>query len=255
METSVSNFFIEANSVRHVAEEEYKQAELVICAAKAFARSSYQSVYVIDYFKQNFLYVSDSLAYLCGVPSDEIKNLGYKLYTDYVPHQEQQMLLEINKKGFELYNEIPYNERLDYTISYDFHLKNGRKQTLVNHKLTPIKLDSDGRVWLALCTISLSARNSAGHIVVKKTGGDTYYEYLIDKHKWVQKKEITLSETEHDMLSLSTQGYTITEIADKLCKSVDGVKQCRRNLFAHLGVKNITEALFYASNYGLLYKE
>ena len=255
METDIKNFFIEANSVRNVTENEYQQVELVVSAVKAFARSSYQSVYVIDYFRQNFLYVSDSLTYLCGVPADEIRNFGYKLYTDYVPKQEQQMLLEINKKGFELFDDIPVQDRLAYTISYDFHLINGRKKTLINHKLTPIKLSDDGRIWLALCTISLSARNTPGHIVVKCQGRENYYEYLIDKHKWIQKKDITLSEIEHEMLILSTQGYTITEIADKLCKSIDGIKQCRRNLFAHLGVRNITEALFYASNYGLLYRE
>ncbi|WP_440425827.1 hypothetical protein [Prevotella sp.] len=31
-------------------------------------------------------------------------------------------------------------DRLDYTISYDFHLTNGRHSRLIHHHLTPILL-------------------------------------------------------------------------------------------------------------------
>lgn len=162
------------------------------------------------------------------------------------------MLLEINKKGFELFNEIPFTERFDYTISYDFHIIRGKKLRLVNHNLTPMVLTKDGRIWLALCTISMSARNAPGYIIMKKSGSKSYYEYSLNKHKWIKKEGITLSETERDVLVLSAQGYTMNDIADKLCKSVDTIKACKRALFSKLGVRNIAEALSYATNYKLL---
>ena len=162
------------------------------------------------------------------------------------------MLLEINKKEFDLFNEIPFSERLDYTISYDFHIIHGRNRRLVNHHLTPMVLTKDGRIWLALCTISMSARSTPGHIIMKKSGSKSYYEYSLDKHKWITKEGITLSERERDVLTLSAQGYTMNDIADKLCKSIDTIKACKRALFSKLGVKNIAEALSYATNYKLL---
>lgn len=252
MKTCVGDFFITANSVSNVTDEDYKQVNLLVNAAKAFARSTHQCVYIIDYFKQSFLYVSGNLAYWCGQTSDKIKDFGYKFYLDYVPEKEQQMLLEINKKGFDLFNKIPVDERLDYTISYDFHIMNGRKLRLVNHHLTPMLLARDGRIWLALCTISMSASNTPGHIIVNKSGSQSYYEYVLDKHQWVRKERIALNETERDVLTLSAQGYTMNDIADKLCKSVDTIKACKRALFARLEVKNIAEALSYATNYKLL---
>ena len=41
-------------------------------------------------------------------------------------------------------------------------------------------------------------------------------------------------------------------IADRLCKSEDTIKACKRNLFAKIGVKNIAEALFHATNYQMI---
>ena len=69
---------------------------------------------------------------------------------------------------------------------------------------------------------------------------------------WEKKEGITLSETERDVLRLSAQGYTMNDIADRLCKSVDTIKACKRNLFAKIGVKNIAEALFHATNYQMI---
>lgn len=252
MATNIGDFFIVSNSVYNITEEDYQKIHILVNAAKAFARSTHQCVYVIDYFKQNFLYVSENLAYWCGLDSDKIKNAGYQFYLDYVPEKEQQMLLEINKKGFDLFNEIPLAERLDYTISYDFHIIHGRKLRLVNHHLTPMVLTKDGRIWLALCTISMSSRNTPGHIIMKKYDSKSYYEYALEKHKWIKKEGITLSEAERDVLILSAQGYTMNDIADKLCKSVDTIKAYKRALFSKLEVKNIAEALSYATNYKLL---
>lgn len=107
MATNIGDFFLLSNSVYNVTDEDYGKINILINAAKAFARNTHQCVYIIDYFKQNFLYVSDNLSYWCGQTSNNIKDYGYRFYLDYVPEKEQQMLLEINKKGFDLFNEIP----------------------------------------------------------------------------------------------------------------------------------------------------
>lgn len=200
----------------------------------------------------NFLYVSESLANWCGMSSDKIKEFGYQIYIDHVPEDEQKMLVEINKSGFNLFEQFPVEERLDYTITYDFHFTQGRKRQLVNHHLTPMVLTKDGRIWLALCTVEVSAYKVPGHIVVRKSNSDMFYEYSLEKHKWFVKKNVVLSEIERDVLVLSAQGYTMNDIADKLCKSVDTIKACKRALFAKLEVRNIAEALSYATNNNLI---
>ena len=58
MDKSIDSFFIPDNEIKHPEELDYSRVDEYIRAAEAFSRSTYQSVYIIDYFKQNFLYVS-----------------------------------------------------------------------------------------------------------------------------------------------------------------------------------------------------
>ena len=50
------DFFLHSNKVGHISKEDYDKIELLVNAAKAFARSTYQCVYIIDYFHQDFIY-------------------------------------------------------------------------------------------------------------------------------------------------------------------------------------------------------
>lgn len=220
-------------------------------AAKAFARSTYQCVYIIDYFHQDFIYASDNLAYLCGLEPEQLMEAGYQMYIDHVPDADLQMLLEVNKKGFDLFNELPVGDRLDYTISYDFHLTNGRHSRLIHHHLTPILLSDDGRIWLALCTVSLAATDEPGHIIMQKNGECSYLNIPRCATSGKERRH-NLERDRERCLRLSAQGYTMNDIADRLCKSVDTIKACKRNLFAKIGVKNIAEALFHATNYQMI---
>lgn len=127
------DFFLHSNKVGHISKEDYDKIELLVNAAKAFARSTYQCVYIIDYFHQDFIYASDNLAYLCGLEPEQLMEAGYQMYIDHVPDADLQMLLEVNKKGFDFFNELPVGDRLDYSISYDFQLTNGRHSRLIHH--------------------------------------------------------------------------------------------------------------------------
>jgi DNA-binding CsgD family transcriptional regulator len=248
----IEDFFISSNAISDIPEEEYQKIGVLKDMVNAVSRIAYQSLYIIDYNKKNFLYVSSNPLFLCGRTSEEVKNSGYLFYINHVPEREQAMLIEINREGFNFYEKIPVGERLNYAISYDFHLISGRKKTLVNHKLTPMLLTNDGKIWLAVCIVSLSSHSSPGHIIIRKIGQTTFWEYSLEKHCWEGDKKIILIEKERDILVLSAQGYTMNEIADKLCIALDTVKSHKRKIFGKLRVKNISEALFFATNYNLL---
>lgn len=252
MNIDVDDFFVEFNSVEDITDEDYKKADTIVRIAKAFTRSMSQGIYIVDYFKRNFLYVSDRMSSWCGLSSDKIQELGYKFYLDYVPSEEQQMLLEIHREGFRKYSEIPLDERLEYSIFYDFHIRYNGKTHLINHQFTPVMLTRHGWIWLALCTISMSARSAPGYIIMKRSGLKYHYEYSLDQHLWIRKESTMLNNKEREMLLLSAQGYTMNDIANKLCYSIDTIKACRKEIFLKMKVRNIAEALLYANNYRLL---
>ena len=111
-----NDFFYPGNAV-HV-EPDYGLADNFVRTAEAFANTTYQSVYIIDYFRKNFLYVSPNPLFLCGMSADTVKREGYQLYIDHVPADE---VVEINKAGLTFINDVPLVEKSKYTISYDFH--------------------------------------------------------------------------------------------------------------------------------------
>jgi DNA-binding CsgD family transcriptional regulator len=250
--TIVKDFFIPSNSVENIPDEKYQEIDILINTFEAISRTTYQSLYVIDYFRKNFLYVSNNPLFLCGYTAAEVKDMGYMFYIKNIPAEEQDMLTRINKAGFDFFDKIPVDERINYTISYNFHLLNGKKRTLINHKLTPILLTESGKVWLAACVVSLSSRNTVGHVEIRKANQTAFWKYSLESHRWKEDAGVTLNDRERDILSLSAQGYTMDEIAERLFMAIDTVKFQKRKIFEKLEVKNIVEALSFASNHKLL---
>lgn len=247
----VEDFFIQPNATSDIPEEAYENTRLVIETFDAIARMTNQSHYIIDYHKQNFLYVSKNPLFLCGYTVEEVKQMGYQFFMQQVPAEELAMLIEINKAGFNFYKKIPIQKRTKFTISYNFHLLNGKIKTLINHKLTPLCTTSDGKVWLAACMVSLASRDKIGDIKIQESGNNHIWEYSLETQVWTQLKKIELSNKEKTVLSLSAQGYTMKEIADKMHLSLDSIKLYRRKLFDKLETNNITEALAYVANHSL----
>lgn len=252
MDNCINEFFIPDNEIRLSEELDYSRVDEYIRSAEAFSRSSYQSVYIIDYFRQNFLYVSPNPMFLCGMSPERVKELGYRFYLDFVPMDEQPLLLTLNKAGFAFYNDIPVTERKDWYISYDFHILNNGRKILINHKLTPLALTSDGRIWLALCVVSAATHTDAGHIEMHRVGSSDYFEYNTVLRRWIKKVMPSLTDGEKSVLTLSIQGYTMSEIADKICLSPDTIKKYRKRIFEKLDVHNISEAIVAATNNKLL---
>ncbi|WP_223607149.1 response regulator transcription factor [Chryseobacterium sp. OSA05B] len=248
----INRFFNDKNDVRNDADIDRSQVGDYLEAIKAFSRLTYQSLYVIDYQTRGFDYVSGNPLFLCGKSSEEVKALGYAFYFQNVNPEDVELLIKINEAGFEFYENIPVNERKLYSISYDFYLINGKKNILVNHKLTPMFLTEEGQIWKALCIVSLSNSTTSGNIVISKEGSEEVWKYDVVTKRWEKEEKIKLSQREHEILSLYASGLTINEIGEKLFISADTVKFHRKKLFDKIGVNNIAEALSYAQTNKLL---
>ena len=248
----IEDFFSGSNAVREVDEAMYGNLEPLKRAVDAMANATYQCIYIIDYLKRNFLYVSQNQLFLCGNTAEQVQNMGYEFYVKYVPKEEQQMLVELNEAGFAKFNTMPLDTRRSCFMSYDFHLDNITSRHLVNHKITPFALADDGRVWLAMCVVSLANNSTAGNIEFHLKGEQRYWLYDLDVHCWRECEMVKLRPQDKEVLMLSAQGLTVQQIADKMCRSIDTVKTYKRVLFERLNVNSITEALVTATNSGLI---
>ena len=245
-------FFSGKNTVDYLSEAEYAQSGNYLETLRAVSRLSYMSMYVIDYQRKEFEYVSDNPLFLCNHTPSEVMAMGYAFYFKYVSEEDLEMLIRVNEIGFEFFNRTPLQERKNYSISYDFNLQNGKHKILINHKLTPIFITSEGKIWKALCVVSLSSHDVSGNVLLSKTGEDSFWELDLDLGVWNKIDKSRLTERELHTVRLHAQGLTISQIADKMCIAIDTVKFHRRKLFDKLHVKNMGEALAYVKNNKLL---
>lgn len=249
----LNSFFDSRNTVYSLTDKEKAQKSNYLEPIKAFSRATYTSIYVIDYMKQGFEFVSENPLFLCGNTAEEVLKMGYVFYFNHVPKLDLDLLMKINLVGFDFYEKIALEERILYTISYDFHLKNKEgKSILINQKLTPIFLTDNGKIWKAICIISLSSERKSGNIKIFKNGENKVYSYNLIHDCWESSEKVSLSRREKEILQFSTRGFTINEIADTIFVTPDTVKFHRRKLFEKLEVTNISEAIVFATNNKLI---
>ncbi len=251
--TNKDDFFSSRNTVRKISEDEMLQLGNYLEFVKAFARTTYSSIYIIDYEKKGFEYVSENPLFLCGHTAKEVQELGYAFYFKYVVKDDLDLLLKINTIGFDFYQNTPAEERINYTISYDFRLKNNDgKAFMINQKLTPVFFTNDGKLWKAICIISLSSEQESGNIKIYKKGDNKIFNYDLDGDFWKASEKIKLTNREKEVLRYSIRGFTIQDMAESMFVSPDTIKFHRRKLFIKLEVANIAEAIAYATNNKLI---
>jgi DNA-binding CsgD family transcriptional regulator len=249
MKNNINSSLLTKNRIGKISEEDYLQQQNYLEVVKSFARLTYESIYVIDYEKMAFEYVSDNPLFLCGYSSEEVMNMGYDFYFKNVPENDLNLLNQINEAGFDFLAKLPGNTKKLYSITYDFHLINhDGQQMLVNHKLTPLFLTSDEKMWKAMCIVSISHHQKAGNVCIHKQGTDDTWELSLDNNVWRKSEKPKLAKREIEILRLYAQGLTISEIAERIFVSADTVKYYRRRIFERLGVSNVVEALSYAVN-------
>lgn len=252
--TEAKDFFVKENAIDYIPDEAYESIHSIIEDIDAFSRTTYKSVYVIDYYRQNFLFVSDNPLFLCGMTPEEVQTMGYNFYINNVVPEDLDLLLEINIAGFQFQQDIPMNELQEYTISYDFFINNKitQKKWLINHQITPLRLTESGKIWLALCAASISSADGSGNIIIRKNKTKERWLYNRVSKKWNEVPFPELKEVELDVLKLSAMGFTMHEIADEVQRSFDTVKVYRKSLLEKLGVENIVEAINFAKTHKII---
>ena len=213
----INNFFRPINTDIQIPDSDYSKTDVCIAMANALARNTNHSLYIIDYNRKNFLYVSSNPLFLCGHSPEDVQQKGY------------------------------------LSIEYNFHIRTSEKHShLIHHKLTPALLSDNGDIWLALCTVSLSPEKNIGDVVISDHTCSDRYIYSFESRRWRKQPELILSDREKEILQLSVKGMSNTEIGETLFIDANTVKFHKKKLFEKLHAENITEAVGIAANMRLI---
>ena len=249
----ITDFFKPVKDFSNIKELDYKHTNALLEALIILSRVLNLSIYVIDYYKKEFAYVSEHPLFLCGYDHEKVKTMGYNYFEQIVIPDDLNMLLEINEKGFDFFYNLPTNRRTHCFISYDFRVKHQNGNIfLINHKLVPFHVLTSGEMWLAICLVSLSENIKPGNVYIQMLNEPVKYIYSFKQKKFNLQGSVKLSDKEKTILKLSSLGYTSKEIADRIYKDLNTVKFHKSNIFKKLEVRNITEAIDFAVKNGII---
>lgn len=248
------DFFIHPNVIPFIDDKEYGIVSVLYSALDAFARTSYKSLYVVDYYKQDFLYVADNPLFLGELSADEVKEKNFEYYINHIYDRDLSLFLEVHNALFSFLADIPVENRTEYTLNHSFRIKIKQNKIIpVNHKITPLLLTPEGHIWLALCTVSISSGENMDRIEITHQDSRDKWIYNPQTQKWKKYiNVIELSEEEKEVLRLVAQGSTMDKISDSMYKSIDTVKGYRKHIFEKFGTNSITQAVAYAINNKLI---
>lgn len=240
----IDKLIIHQNTIDYISEERYeKEMGGYIKTAESFAMMSCPSVYIYDFYQRKCVYVSDNPLFLCEHSVEEIKEMGLKYVENFVPEEEQKMLIEMNKAFFNFLDaNVPVNDRCKVYSMCDFHISFKDKKILVNQKSCPLALTDDGKVWLLLCIVSFSPHREVGNIELHFHGEKHFWKYSLDSHDWVEAELKLLTTIERTVLMLAIQGKGSYEIAKEMGLSENTVKFHRRSILRKCMAGSLMEA-------------
>lgn len=203
----MSGLLVGNEPIAKVSDVEYSKVQSYFEMLDAVSRLTYQSIYVMDYCKMNFLYVSDNPIFLCGYSREEVMAKGFDFLLEQCKPEEVRALIEINRASLEFIHKVPVSERTRYSVSYNYHIRSSRmgKWRLVHHKRTPLALSDAGELWLILCSIDWAPDDSNLRATVTSEISSKVWYYDLNKMSWNESPQETLTELEKRCLSFPTE--------------------------------------------------
>ncbi len=123
---------------------------------------------------------------------------------------------------------------------------------MVCHKLRMLDFDCAGVPHLMLGLVSYSLHRDETLFFMGINDEDYVSVFNHDIKDWEPVKRVQLSDDERIMLRLTMQGYNLEEIGKIMFKSTESIKFYRRQANIKMNVKNISEAVAYATLHRLI---
>jgi DNA-binding NarL/FixJ family response regulator len=229
------------------------------------------SVYIIDFQKKCFRYISNHDLFLCGHSVDEVMQLGYRFYSEIVHPDDILLLKKIFRKILKVGHHTKQQNDMHY---FSFMIRSKiypqqRKQPdylMTYHKLIPIF--ADGQIQSGICLITCSATSitsaaeknsknlniSSDNLMLYYKDNNRFDKYFFKTRKWKTYKIEHLTRDEKIILILAMNGENNKSLAERLCTSYDNLQHKLTKLYRKLGVKTMRQALIYSINHSLLFK-
>jgi DNA-binding CsgD family transcriptional regulator len=222
--------------------------EIDIQMLEAFSNLT-DDMYVIDFYRRKFIYVSPRIMLLCGHTVAEALELSYDFYPKVIYGDDFKLLVRIHQVSLEYLSGLESPRKLKY-IKFNIRIVNTRQPLMIDHKLTPL-YTPEGKIRIAACKVSAAVVDTPGNLMAKFDNGELY-RYSFENGKWRSCRAIKLTPREKEILNLARHGKVGHEIADMLCINHQSLRNHESNIYRKLGTTNLMASVIYATNHSLI---
>ena len=208
-------------------------------------------VVVVDYFKDNFFFVSNNAYATLGFNEKTIFSNNLVELRKRV-HPEDFVINIAAVKAREFILSQPVKKRKDYKLSQELRMINDKKEWFrIIIQANIIELDAKGNLWLTIFCCDLSPVQDLS-LPGRAALWDTKTGEIIFSMEGQKISSFPLSSREIEILGLVAKGMRSKEIADKLFISINTVNNHRKKLLEKMKVSNSSEAVKLAAKLGVI---
>lgn len=246
-------FYKELSSFKdYISEPDYSVVPHYIDVVRSMDKIENKPMYLLDLYKQEFLFVSERYKYLLG-QSENDSEIDFDFFVEILHPDDFKSNTEAPVEFQKFVAEQPEGDRLDYKLLTDFRLKMPSGEYVrVFEQLINLKFDKNYNPWLVLSITDLSSNQNpeldSGAKIVNSKTGQTVKTFAQSGYLNLGK---ILTEREKEVLILISKGYLSKQIAGKLDISINTVNNHRRNILTKTNCSNTFEAIKLIADFGI----
>lgn len=229
------------------------ELEKRIAFLERLAEVENSSVAVLDLCQKKYVFLRSKFAVTADYNLNDVFAMGPAYYFSLIHPDDIPVILDTYKKSFAYILSLPIEERKDYKAILNFRIRNNKNTYIgVILQLVILELDQKGNIWLVLILDDILPDKVKFNKVNRRLVNIKTGKFCLFRNETQNNIKSTLSSRELDILGLASKGFVSKEIADKLFVSVNTVNNHRQKILEKINATNITEAVTFAKNLGLL---
>lgn len=206
--------------------------------------------YIFDVCSGSFLYLDASIQTILGVDPEQftVADFMERMHPEDVPY-----FLNFEQKVSEFFALLPLHQITQYKVSYDFRARKADGNYIrILHQVVTINHSDQGHVLQTLGVhTDITAIKPSGNPKLSFIGLEGAPSYLdINYTKTFTAHKNVFSIREKDIIKLLCEGYTSTEVAQKLSISQHTVNTHRKNILKKTNTKSTVNLITTAIKMG-----
>lgn len=223
----------------------------IIAGIKACSEVNGNSCVLVDYNRQEPIFLSDHLIYLDEATLGDYNRKCENPYWALVSEDTLETLSNVQNSYASLKAMMSEEDYRNHLCIMDYPIRIRGREFFINSRFTPVCLGDDNKIALGLFSFAPSNKREISTLVITSSGKRWTYDFA--SRTFVELNlGLKLTLTERAILHRARKGMSNGEIAEDLFLSLNTIKSHKFHIFKKLNVTSISEALIVIGNYQLL---